>query len=91
MDIYAASRQREFDAILMDIHMPVMDGYETTAAIRAMNRDDAAGIPIIAMTADAYEEDIVHCLADGMNGHTSKPVNPEQLFSELARVMSGNK
>lgn len=85
--LFADSRENEFDAILMDIHMPVMDGYETTAAIRAMARSDAGSIPIIAMTADAYEEDIARCIAIGMNGHTSKPVNPEQLFAELAKTM----
>ncbi len=88
MNLFKASHDGEFDAILMDIHMPVMDGYEATAAIRAMKRRDAGRIPIIAMTADAYEGDIAHCLAAGMNGHTSKPVDPERLFSELARVMA---
>ena len=84
---FSASREGEFDAILMDIHMPVMNGYETTAAIRALERRDAAQIPIIAMTADAYEEDIARCLAAGMNGHTSKPVDPVRLFGELARTL----
>ena len=89
--LFSASREGEFAAILMDIHMPVMDGYEATAAIRAMQRRDAAGIPIVAMTADAYEEDIARCLATGMNGHTPKPVDPGQLFSELARVMGARQ
>lgn len=87
LNLFSASSDGEFDAILMDIHMPVMDGYETTAAIRAMKRRDAGSIPIVAMTADAYEEDVARCLAAGMNGHTSKPVDPVQLFSELEKVM----
>jgi len=72
----------------MDIHMPVMDGYEATAAIRAMERRDARSVPIVAMTADAYEQDVARCLAAGMNSHTSKPVDPDRLFDELARVIS---
>lgn len=88
LKLFSDSRDGELDAILMDIHMPVMDGYETTAAIRAMKRRDAKSIPIVAMTADAYEEDVARCLAAGMNGHTSKPVDPTLLFGELAKVMS---
>ena len=87
-ELFERSRTGEFDAILMDIHMPVMDGYEAAKAIRAMRRADAADVPILAMTADAYEEDVARCLAAGMNGHTAKPVDPDRLFSELARVMS---
>jgi signal transduction histidine kinase/BarA-like signal transduction histidine kinase len=86
-DLFSASPDGTFDAILMDIHMPVMDGYEATAAIRAMKRRDAGSVPIVAMTADAYEEDVARCLAAGMNGHTPKPVDPEQLFRLLAKVM----
>ena len=91
VDLFSASHEGEFDAILMDIHMPVMDGYEATAAIRALKRRDAGNVPIVAMTADAYEEDVARCLATGMNGHTSKPVDPEQLFSELARVIGARQ
>ena len=91
LHLFSASRDGEFDAILMDIHMPVMDGYEATAAIRAMKRRDAGSIPIVAMTADAYEEDVARCFAAGMNGHTSKPVDPARLFGELASVMSARQ
>ena len=91
MNLFSASHDGEFDAILMDIHMPVMDGYEAAAAIRAMKRRDAGSIPIVAMTADAYEEDISRCLAVGMNGHTSKPVDPDRLFGELAKVMEAQQ
>jgi len=86
-EIFAGSKLDEFDAILMDIHMPQMDGYEATKVIRAMDREDAVTVPIIAMTADAYEEDIRHCLDAGMNGHTAKPIDPDKLFTELARVI----
>lgn len=91
LKLFSASLDGELDAILMDIHMPVMDGYEATAAIRAMKRRDARSIPIVAMTADAYEEDVARCLAAGMNGHTSKPVDPTRLFDELARVMGARQ
>ena len=91
LNLFSASREGEFDAILMDIHMPVMDGYEATAAIRAMKRRDAKSIPIVAMTADAYEEDVARCLAVGMNSHTSKPVDPTRLFGELAKVMGARQ
>ena len=77
-----------FDCILMDIHMPVMDGYEATKAIRALKRVDAESVPIIAMTADAFTDDIRKCLQEGMNGHLSKPVDPEILCRELSKAIA---
>lgn len=69
-----------YDVILMDLRMPEMNGYEATRTIRAMEREDAGQIPIIAMTADAFSDDIKACLECGMNGHVSKPLNiPEFL------------
>ena len=68
-----------FDAILMDIMMPVMDGLTTTKAIRALNRSDAGTIPIIAMTANAFEEDVQKCLDAGMNAHLAKPLDIEKV------------
>lgn len=76
-----------YDIILMDIRMPVMDGYEATKVIRALNRRDAKEIPILAMTADAFSEDIQHCLDAGMNGHIPKPVNPEQMYAAMCRAI----
>jgi len=75
-----------YDAILMDLRMPIMDGYAAAQAIRALERPDAATVPIIAMSADAYTDDVRHCLDVGMNSHVSKPVDPERLFAELARL-----
>lgn len=75
-----------FDCILMDIHMPVMDGYETAKTIRKLPRADAKSVPIIAMTADAFAEDIQKCLDVGMNGHIAKPVDPEKLYKMLERT-----
>ena len=81
---FAASAPGHYDAVLMDIRMPVMDGYEATARIRAMDRADAKSIPIIAMTADAFPEDIRNCLAAGMDGHLAKPIDPDRLCEVLA-------
>jgi CheY-like chemotaxis protein len=83
---FAASPADGFDAILMDIRMPVMDGYDATRTIRAMQRPDAATIPIIAMSADAFEDDVKKSLASGMNAHVSKPIDPEKLFDALSRL-----
>ncbi|MCI9333290.1 MAG: response regulator [Lachnospiraceae bacterium] len=76
---FAACRAGEFDAILMDVQMPVMNGYEATRAIRALEREDAGEIPIIAMTANAFAEDEKEALRAGMDVHLAKPVNVEFL------------
>jgi signal transduction histidine kinase/DNA-binding NarL/FixJ family response regulator len=80
---FSASAPGEFAAILMDIQMPVMNGYEASRFIRDMMRPDAASVPIIAMTADAYAEDVERCLAAGMNAHAAKPLDPEKLRATL--------
>lgn len=76
-----------YNAILMDLRMPLMDGYEATAAIRALPRPDAAAVPIVAMTADAFEDDIRKCLAHGMNGHIAKPLDPDTVYSVLSDLI----
>ena len=73
------------DVVLMDIRMPVMDGLSATRAIRALDRPDAQTTPIIAMTANAFKEDVERCLAAGMNDHVGKPVNVEDLFDKLRK------
>lgn len=83
----------EFDAILMDMQMPVMNGLEATAAIRKLDSETAKHIPIIALTANAYHEDIQKCLAAGMNAHLSKPINIDcavRTIIECARTAKGN-
>lgn len=80
-----------FDAVLMDVRMPVMDGYEATQKIRALNRKDAKKIPIIAMTADAYADEISKCLEIGMNAHIAKPVDPGLLYQTLSMQISARK
>lgn len=75
---------KTFDVILMDVHMPVMDGLAATKTIRSMNRDDARDIAILAMTADVYEEDIQATKEAGMNGHLTKPLNIEKMMWMLS-------
>ena len=72
---FEAAAEGEFDAILMDVQMPVMNGYEATKAIRELKRKDAKEIPIIAMTANAFAEDEKEALAAGMNIHLAKPID----------------
>ena len=74
-----------YDAVLMDIQMPVMNGYEATKQIRSLATDYARRLPIIAMSANAYEEDVRESLASGMNGHIAKPFDPQELAAELYR------
>jgi len=76
-----------FDCILMDIHMPIMDGYEAARQIRGLNRSDAKTVPIFAMTADAFADDIRKCLDAGMNGHIAKPIEPEVLYRTLRGIV----
>lgn len=88
---FQASDQYEFDAILMDIRMPIMDGLETTKNIRKLNRPDAKNVPIIAMSANAYQEDIEKSLSAGINEHLAKPINPELLYATLEKFIGKNK
>jgi PAS domain S-box-containing protein len=83
MQCFADSNTGYYDVILMDIRMPVMDGYEATKRIRALPRADAKTVPIIAMTADAFADDVKKCLQAGMNGHIAKPIDPKILYNEL--------
>ena len=71
-----------YDAVLMDVQMPIMDGYEATRTIRALPRDDVKSLPIIAMTANAMDEDKEAALKNGMNAHLAKPINMD-LFIEI--------
>ncbi|MDL2210128.1 response regulator [Desulfovibrio sp. OttesenSCG-928-O18] len=79
-----------YDLILMDVQMPQLDGYEATARIRASGLPGAATIPIIAMTANVFREDIERCLAAGMNGHLGKPIDADEVIGTLSRHFFGN-
>ena len=87
VDTFAGSPAGYYDAILMDVRMPEMDGLEATAAIRALDRPDAKAIPIIALTANAFDEDVQRSLQVGMNAHLSKPVEPEHLYQTLEELI----
>ncbi len=87
LDVFNDSKPGYFDAILMDVRMPVMDGITATEHIRALKRPDAATVPIIAMTADAFEEEQKRTLAAGMNYHLSKPIDPSLLYHVLSTYL----
>ncbi|MCM1131761.1 MAG: response regulator [Roseburia sp.] len=82
------SRENYYDAILMDIQMPVMDGYEATRTIRALQRDDVTNLPIIAMTANALEEDKLNALKNGMNAHIAKPFDIDIFLNTLEKFIN---
>lgn len=86
VEMFQKSEPGYYDAILMDIRMPIMDGYEATDTIRAMNRPDAS-LPIIAMTADAYSDDIQKCLNHGMNAHMAKPIDIDEVIRILKNYL----
>ena len=87
VEAFAASPVGGFDAILMDVMMPVRDGHEATRAIRAMDRPDAKTVPIFAMTANAFDEDRKSAEACGMNGFLSKPIDIEEFVLTLQKVL----
>ena len=87
LDLFAASAPGDFDAILMDIMMPVMNGLEAARAIRALPRPDAANIPIIAMTANAFMDDVEQSRAAGMNEHLTKPLDAKRVIAALEELL----
>ena len=87
VDMFAESSEGYYDAILMDVRMPEMDGLEAAEAIRHLDREDAKKIPIIAMTANAFDEDVQRSLQVGMNAHLSKPVEPDRLYQTMEELI----
>ena len=85
---FSGSPPGTYDAILMDIRMPVMDGLAAARAIRALDRPDAKTVPIVALTANAFEEDVQNSLQAGMNAHLAKPVDTEKLYELLRELIS---
>jgi signal transduction histidine kinase/CheY-like chemotaxis protein len=88
VEAFENSGEQEYAAILMDLRMPVMNGYEATAKIRSLSRRDARTIPIIAMTADAFEDDVQKCLDAGMDAHLAKPLNPSMMYQTLSKYLN---
>ncbi|MBR2598045.1 MAG: response regulator [Clostridiales bacterium] len=89
VDLFESNPENYYAAILMDVRMPEMDGLEATRHIRAMERPDAAVIPIIALTANAFDEDVQRSLQAGLNAHLTKPIKPEILIETLESLISG--
>lgn len=90
VDMFGESEPGTYDAILMDLRMPEMDGLTATRMIRGLPREDAGKIPIIALTANAFSDDVRQCLNAGMNAHLSKPVDSDLLCEELRRLIAEN-
>ena len=84
---YLAHEPGWYDAVLMDMWMPVMDGLEAARAIRASGRPDAETIPIVALTANAFDEDVQRSMQAGLNAHLSKPVEPDLLSETLEKLI----
>ncbi len=87
-DMISSAEEGTYDLILMDIQMPIMNGYESAKVIRASKRDYLQKIPIIAVTADAFSEDIQRCLDAGMDAHIAKPIDPQKLLEVIRNVKS---
>ncbi len=90
LEILENSKEEEYDIVLMDIQMPEMNGYEAATAIRASKRNDIRNIPIIAMTADAFSEDVSRCIEVGMNAHMAKPLNLEKFVEVIRSIYNGS-
>lgn len=87
----AKSEEGYYDAILMDIRMPIMDGLTASRSIRNLSNKDAANIPIIAMTANAFDDDVDKSKAAGMNAHLAKPIDPKRLFRTLVELIRSHE
>jgi CheY-like chemotaxis protein len=83
--------QQEFDLVAMDMQMPLMDGVEATQKIRAREKQSGKHLPIVAMTANAFEEDRERCQLAGMDGYVAKPVTAKTIEMEITRVMAGQE
>ena len=91
VELFEKSRSGEFDVILMDIMMPVMNGYDATKTIRSLDREDAKEVPIIAMTANAFTEDRIRAKEAGMDEHIAKPVDAKLLVKVIHKLVDGRK
>ena len=87
MDMLTKSTPGYYQVVLMDVQMPVMNGYDAARAIRSLENKELASIPIVAMTANAFEEDRQAALQSGMNGHIAKPIDVDNLFGTLGSIL----
>jgi CheY-like chemotaxis protein len=87
LERFVSSKPGSFDVIIMDVMMPVMNGYDATRAIRNSSHPQAGSIPIIAMTANAYRQDVEMAMEAGMNAHVAKPINVKMLLSVLGQYV----
>ena len=87
VELFAKSAVGDYDVVLMDVRMPVLDGLGAARAIRALDRPDAKTVPIIALTANAFDEDVQRSLQAGMNAHLTKPIEPERLYETLEKLL----
>ena len=86
--LFEESSPGHFDAILMDVMMPEMNGFDATRAIRSLDREDAASVPVIATTANAFAEDAQECLNAGMNAHLAKPLDIAKLIETVSACVA---
>ena len=91
VEIFERSEPGYFDMILMDLQMPNMDGFEAARTIRAMDRDDAGTVPILAVTANAFAEDARKCFEAGMDAHISKPLEISAVYAAVQEILSRRK
>ena len=85
--VFAESPENAYDIIYMDVQMPVMNGYDAATAIRALDRRDAKTVPIVALTANAFKEDIDKAIASGMNSHLAKPMDPDRVMEVTFKLV----
>ena len=91
VDMISGAEEGSYDLILMDVQMPQMNGIDATRAIRSLKDSWASSIPIIAVTADAFSENVTECLNSGMNGHVAKPIDIKLVIKEIRRILEGRK
>ena len=87
VEMFKADPSR-YDMIFMDIHMPEVDGYEATRMIRSLDAARAKAVPIVAMTANVFREDIEKCLASGMDDHVGKPIDMDEIIAKMRRFLN---
>ena len=89
VDMIRSAEKGRYTLVFMDVQMPEMNGLDATRAIRSLENPEAASIPIVAMTADAFSENITECMNAGMNGHIAKPVDIKLVIKEIRRITEG--